>query len=430
MKSFNNKNFYNNEIIIFLIFYSTILIGFYFNEDSLGGARHDFSFHFEISKNFNENFFLTFLNFTNIENFLPTRNSPVFWSIFSILNKIFNLDILRLINSLVSILIAIYFFKCLELKFKHQKKIVLILLSSAIFLSPTIRSLSIWPYSLIWGLLFFILSIYNFLKFKEGENLKIKFNLSVKFLTFLILSSYIHPSFGIFIIFFSIYLYEEFKITKFSIYLILYCFVLSIPFLYYIYSINLLNSFRYSQGLEVSFLESFNISNKIVIISTMFIYFIFPILNIKQTIFEIKNDNIKSLLIVFIFCFLNIYFFDFPYFEKGGFGGGFFHKLSNIMFNNNFLLYFIFILSLIIIRKISINNKYNYILLIILVMSNPQFTIYNKYFDPLIFILFFTLFEFDTKKHFFEKKFKFVQLYLVLLAYLTMSMVKSYLFAI
>ena len=121
MKSFNNKNFYNNEIIIFLIFYLTILIGFFFNEDSLGGARHDFSFHFEISKNFNENFFLTFLNFTNIENFLPTRNSPVFWSIFSILNKIFNLDILRLINSLVSILIAIYFFKCLELKFKHQK---------------------------------------------------------------------------------------------------------------------------------------------------------------------------------------------------------------------------------------------------------------------------------------------------------------------
>ena len=63
-------------------------------------------------------------------------------------------------------------------------------------------------------------------------------------------------------------------------------------------------------------------------------------------------------------------------------------------------------------------------------MSNPQFTIYNKYFDPLIFILFFTLFEFDTKKHFFEKKFKFVQLYSILLAYLVMSMVKSYLFAV
>ena len=55
--------------------------------------------------------------------------------------------------------------KSLEIKFYYIKKEMLYLISIAFFLSPTLRSLSIWPYPLVYAILFFVISIYFFLKF-------------------------------------------------------------------------------------------------------------------------------------------------------------------------------------------------------------------------------------------------------------------------
>ena len=239
----NYKKIFLNKNIIFIIFYLTILVGFYFDEDSLGGAKHDFLNLYLIVERFNINFIETLKNFGNPDFDLPTRNSPIFWIIFSFLNKIIPIEILRLFNSFASLLIGIYFFKCLKLKFKEQKEITLVFLSSIIFLSPTIRSLSIWPYSLIWGLLFLTISIYYFLRFKEENSIHNKFILSIKFLSFLILSSYIWPTFGVLIIFYVLHLFEEFKFSKYIFILFSYCLVLSTPFLFYIKSFDIIRFF-------------------------------------------------------------------------------------------------------------------------------------------------------------------------------------------
>ena len=53
----------------------------------------------------------------------------------------------------------------------------------------------------------------------------------------------------------------------------------------------------------------------------------------------------------------------------------------------------------------------------LLILYNPQFTIYIKYFDPLVFILFLTLFDFDLKKHFSKKSYAFYQFYGVIIFY-------------
>ena len=418
----------NNKLIIFLIFYLTILIGFYFDEDALGGANHDFLLHYRIVERFNINFFETFKNFGDREMDLGTRNSPIFWIILSFFNKLISIDVLRAINTIVSLLIGFSLFKCLKLKFKNQSEISLILLTSIIFLSPTVRALSIWPYNQIWGLLFFILSIFYFLKFKESSNIHIKIGLSLKFLFFLILSSYIHPSFAIFIIYYAFHLFYEFKVSKYLIYLILYCLFLSIPFFLYVSSLDILEIFYRAEGVDVNVSQSLNVSNKIIIIFTMLLFFILPLINLRKIFFEIKSIQLAPLLITISISFICIYFFNFPYFDGGSFGGGFFHKFSNILFNNNFLLYFIFIISLIMIYLILFKEKKlnNLILLIILILSNPQFTIYNKYFDPLIFIIFLTLFEFDIKKYFFEKKYRYLQLYLISVSYFIMALLKPY----
>ena len=159
MNSYKIKDFDTNKIYIFFLFYLTIFIGFYFDENSLGGAKHDFFFHYGISQQFNINFSDTFLNFGNFEMGMGTRNSPIFWIVIAFFDKLFPFDLLRILNSLVSILIGIYLYKCLALKFKDQNQTALIFLTSVIFLSPTIRSLSIWPYNLIWGL-FFLFYLY------------------------------------------------------------------------------------------------------------------------------------------------------------------------------------------------------------------------------------------------------------------------------
>ena len=75
----NNPKESNYHLIVFSIFYLSLLVGFYFNEDNLGGAMNDAIIHFRITEQFNENFFKTFIDFGTKDSVLATRNSPVFW---------------------------------------------------------------------------------------------------------------------------------------------------------------------------------------------------------------------------------------------------------------------------------------------------------------------------------------------------------------
>ena len=158
----------------------------------------------------------------------------------------------------------------------------------------------------------------------------------------------------------------------------------------------------------------------------MFLFFILPIINWKQTLVDCKNINYRIFMVMFVFFTINFYFFNFPYIEGGAWGGGFFHKFSNRFFYNNFIFYLAFIISVFIIYSILLKNWNNYILLILLILLTPQFTIYNKYYDPLIYILFITLFELDMNKHYFKKKYKQIQLYSLSICYLGIALYKNY----
>ena len=425
MQVINNKILkYKNALFIFILFYITILIGFFFNEDSLGGARVDFIHHYEISIKFSENFLETFQKFGGFEEGMDTRNSPVFWIFISFLNNFLSEDTLRILNSSLSIFIGLVFLKCLKVKFENIKLSTLIILSSVIFLSPTIRSLSIWPYTYIWGLFFFILSIYYFLLFlKENDDNK-KFSLSLKNITFVVFSSYIYPSFAVFFLYYYLYYVFYFKISKKFFYITFYSLIFSLPALYYIVEKNVIASFTHAQGISTSLSESLNISNKIIIISTMILFFILPIINLNQLVRKLKSIKSLSLIIIFIFFILNIYFFNFPSIKVGGFGGGFFYKLSNLIFENNYLFFLAFLISIITIYLTTYRNWNNYFIFMLLILFNPQLTIYNKYYDPLIYIIFLLLINFDVNKHFFEKKYNYVQLYFLYIAYLLMGLLK------
>ena len=81
-------------------------------------------------------------------------------------------------------------------------------------------------------------------------------------------------------------------------------------------------------------------------------------------------------------------------------GGGIFYHLSNALFENNQLFYLLCLISLIYLLSIFLSNTDNFVIFIILILSNPQLTIYHKYYDPLIFILILTIYKLnlDIKK--------------------------------
>ena len=420
-----------NIFLLFFLSYITILIGFYFNEDSLGGARNDFNYHFKISLLFAENFLKTFSDFGIVEiegkiN-MKTRNSPLFWIILSQVSKLVSYDNLRIINSSVSILICLYFFKCLKIRFKQVDDFALAIIACTVFLSPTIRSLSIWPYSHIWGLLFFVISIFYYLKFLDANKDKDKFKKSLFTIFFVVISAYLHPAFGIFFIFYFINFFLFYNFDKRIFFLLLISLLLALPFLLYISSKDIFTAFENAQGMSMDTYNTLNISNKILIISAMTLFFIAPILNIKLLKKELIGLKSTETVILILFCFLNIYFFSYPKYDSG-FGGGFFYKLSNILFQNNYLFFFFSSFSIFYIYTILKDNLNNFLIFLILILFNPQLTVYHKYYDPLILITLLTLTNFNIQKHYFKKKNNVLQLYFFSVCYLIIGIFKSHIY--
>jgi hypothetical protein len=423
----NSSEKFSNRFInlIFLLSYITILIGLFYGEDSLGGAKGDYIYHLNISNNFNTNFIETWKGFGFGEDGLQTRNSPVFWIIISVINKFLSHDFIRLINTSVSLIISIFFFKCLCLKFKKiDRKLLAIIACSVIFLSPTIRSLSIWPYSLIWGLFLFIISIYNYLLFKEKKIIKDKTINSFFCIFYLAIASYLYPSFAVFSIYYVFYFFKFFGFTKNFMIIMLTNFIVAMPALYFILTKGLY--FFHATGITLSNSVHFNLSSKFIIISSLILYFLIPILDFKEAYIEIKKKiRIKESFFLIFITIIFINFFSYPYFEGGGFGGGFFHKISNIILNNNLILYLCFYVFLNIYIYLFKNNLNNHLIYLTLILFNLQFTIYNKYFDPLLLILIFLIFDFNLDKHLLKNKKQIAKFVFILFIYLSMGLFKN-----
>ena len=159
MKRYLFDNFSLFTFISIIILYSSLLIGFYYNENSTGGAFIDYYAHKQISISFSNDFLNTLLNFDETK----TRHSPILLILLSFFEKFQVNDLLiRFINLHFCLILPVIFYRCLKIKFYNISEKYLILLSGLIFLSPTFRSLSIWPDSRIWGLFFYALAFTTF----------------------------------------------------------------------------------------------------------------------------------------------------------------------------------------------------------------------------------------------------------------------------
>jgi len=149
----------SNKTLFFLLLYLSLLIGFYFGENSAGGAYPDFKMRIELIEKFKNNFTSTFLNYNNFSD----RHSPILIMLISSLGILgIDLDIIRFIHLNLLPLLIFISYKCLSLKFKNKNKNIIFLICCVFFLSPSLRSIAIWPDSRILGLIIFLFSTYFF----------------------------------------------------------------------------------------------------------------------------------------------------------------------------------------------------------------------------------------------------------------------------
>ncbi len=381
----------NAENSIFIVLYITLFIGFFLNEDLVGGASLDYVTYQDWVNLFSKDIKNSLLNYDE----LGERHSPIIILYLTLFKKIGLTDeITRLINLNISLVIFYFFYKCLCIKFPETDKKYFVILSSVIFLSPTLRALAIWPDSRIYGLSFFVISVYFFLKFQDTKNFKFVL-LNIFFLS---ISAYISPNFSLFSIFFFIKYFLIYKFTKKIFFIILFNLILAFPAFYYLFILDVMFLFEGGTPGDQSkiglFPNRLNFSNKIILISNLILFYLLPLISSK--LYTLKKIKLSNIILVFLLCLPITFFFNYNLVESTG--GGIFYHLSWKLLDSNLIVYVIFIISSFVIFDIVKKNKFNLLIIVLLIISNVQLTVYHKYYDPLLLILFFTLFNIEIKK--------------------------------
>ena len=411
------KSTFNYNQLLAVSLYLTLVFGFYIDENLNFGAIPDWEHtDLPVINGLSQDIKKTLLDYDSYGH----RHSPVYLIFLSLFKKIgFSFDNIRFLHLNLSLFLIIYFYKCLVLKFSKVEKNLLLLLSLSIFLSPTFRSLAIWPSTRIIGLIFFVISIYEFLKYLETPK-KIYI---WKNIIFLIISSYISPNFSLFIILF-LYHYLKKNIFKDLIAILLFCLISSLPAFYYIFvlDINFLMAETPGTNLKSSISLSYNLSDKILIISSILFFHLSPFLINREFILNFIKPPKIEFLIISIFFIISLFFFNY---QTNFTGGGVFFQLSNFFFNNNYFFYLISFISLMLLGNFSRNNINNFLVFFLLILSNIQNTIYHKYYDPIILILFFTLIINPLNFKFFENRNRIYFVYIFYLIFIFMRIIKN-----
>ena len=393
-----NNVFY---IILILISLSSFIYGFIIREDSAGGGKFDFSNTWTNQKIFNEN--------TAIASIKNTKTSEIQLSINShfpssyIVNKFLNPFSKNKENFLISIFILNLFLPViffLILKKTHKKKNLYLLacFSSIIYLSPYYRTSSYWAGMENYGLLMMVISYYFYSTFLKEANKKKK-NILI-FSIFSCLCVYFDQKLALIpLIYTYLFLKHENNKVNISFYIII-NFILSLPVFSLIYYWGSLISPHDTITRSFGTLYLEQIGYLFTIISFYLIPYIFIF---YKKIFHFIMSNKKYftiLLILFGIYLISILSFPTNYFQWDHIGKGWAHKLSRLIFENNFsqkiFVYFIFFISIFaffaVAQKRVLLIFFSIFFIPISLLILPFF---QEYLDPLVFI-FLSLFFYNN----------------------------------
>lgn len=384
--------------LIFLFFFFSLLISLFFKENSSGGAQIDF----EITRQFVENFKLGFLHGLNYFIGTSQLQSPFYYIIIAYSEKIFNLQIIQLSYVIISSFLPIIFYNILKKRYNSVNKNYLFYIACLLFLSPYFRSSSSWLTNDNLALIFFSLSISKFLN-TEKNKLILK-NFFYCFF-YLFMASYIRQYYIIFFFFFIFEATKKLKIDQ-LFKLIIFCILLSLPGIFYITFFIEKYNFLSAKELKPNY-----ISNLFIYLSIFFFY-LFPFFFNKKGIISVKEFVLKNKIFnVFLIIIFIISCKYFTYSTINELGGGAIYKIGKAINSYQFFFITCYISLLIILTNIDFDKK-NFVIYLSLYLAFPFSIIYQKYYDPLILIVFFGLLNQNTvKKLILNKLFKMNLLY-------------------
>lgn len=401
------------SILVFALMYSSLIIGFFLNENSSGGAQKDFLFTFFIIENFSIDPLYGINSLINSD--IP--HSPLHYLIIGTAYKyISSIESLRFVFLQFYILIPFFFYKCLiEVSIKKSQSL---LLSSIIFLSPYFRSSAIWVTTDNTALLFFLISVFFFLKIQNknnnNNNKNLYTSLSILFLGLSALTRFYYITFILYFIF-ELIKKNNLKYLIINGILILIIFFPSVS--YYFEKKKLLHNFITD-----------NIFDNIYINISIIFFYLIPIVfssfeKIYNFINFLKSNKKKVLINIIIF---SIFFFNFNYYQKNYGGGILYQIIKTYVPLYSFFFYLISIFGIMTIIYVLNNSIKNTILILIFFFNFNYMIIYQKYFDPLLLVNIFIFFS-NLTDNFFGKYFikNFIIIFIYLSIFLGISIIKN-----
>ena len=371
--------------LIYLLLSLSLFIGFYFGEDSSGSGGHIADFnntwgYIEVLKN---SLFV-----------LPSKwalHTPLHYIILSkiyifIKSKYF----IRIIFCIFSISLPFLFYLCLKINYSNINKNNLLTLSSLIFLFPSFRSGAIWANSHITALFFLLMFLIFFLKWIKGSNFKeLNTNIYLQ-LIFLALAVYTRQYYALIYIY-CMYIYFK-KFSLFNFFKISFIvFILAIPGFFLIYFDPTLLSVTFDTKLYNTVL----IGSSILSFYLIPIFFIIFFLNKKEHQIDKKQQYLFIFISIIVVLMLSV-FFDYNY----KLGGGYFIKLSYLLTNNNILFLISSVIGLTLLFHLARENNDNILLICLLIFGFSAYVIFQKYYEPMFFFIFFLMIKSSIPKIF------------------------------
>ena len=403
MKNYLEKN---SGKISFLLLSLSLFIGFIFNEDSSGSGGHvaDFYDTWPYVEALTKNFFV-----------LPelwTDNTPLNYMILSWFNYFFDDKyIVRIIYCFISLLLPILFYFSLKSSYQDSDNNKLLLFASLMFLFPSFRSGAIWANNSVMANIFFVTFIIFFNSWLRKDKFdKININIICQ-LFFLALAVYTRQYYAL-IYLFAMYIYfKKLNIKNFLIIAVI-VFIFTLPGFWLI-----LNETR-----VLISVFSPKIYNTILITPSIMSFYLIPIFLIVtlKSINEInfkKTINISSIIFFIILIIFMTIIFDYNY----KVGGGFFIKLSYLIFGNIVLGSLTSIVGLILLYYLAREHNDNIVLVVLLVFGFPAYYIFQKYYEPMFFLMLFLMFKSEIPKLFLKSKKNIYYLGIYLGIYLTLA---------
>lgn len=392
------------EKIIFFLSFLTLIYSFFLNEDGTGGgAKGDFEVTYGFILALQENLLSDPKDWTIV-------HTPLHFIILSLVTRIIHDPNLVRLLFCISAIILPYIFYLVLLNFNQEQRYKknLILLASCIFFIPSFRYTSIWANDLITSIFFFLLSIYFFKKWEKNKKTFLNKNLLLQIL-FLVLATYTRQYFAVF---FAYFLYEYYRALTFRSFINLFgiCILSSIPVFFYTYNFPELLT---GQKISINAVNYFLLGNSSIMSITLY-----PIILIN---FLYQKIPYKKFIIPSLISFFIVFLLTLNFNPVNWQGGGVNYVLSNELFSNNIYFYFSSFFTITIFIYLFIESKKNVILLLILLFMFFSFQVYQRYYDPMFFIIFFSIIKTDLTTIFFEKKIATIQLWLYFIIYYLIS---------